>query len=288
VTPGEADAQAAFREVMSGLRANGFSRLKDYDGRARVRAYVALVVRDLLLERAINLLVLDAGREWQAFEAFFGEDMRRMIDRVLPGAGNRQNREDAYQAVWEALLKNDLQRLRAYSGRGSPSGFVLHTIGASGAGACADTGTITTAAGPRGSVRAAQLRGSRSGSAIHRIQNRQARAEPAAENRGGIGARPGLCGQWQRDRCRPKSAGRPGPGPCRQAGREDRPGRSRAARGGRIRPGVRSPCGYRPPRITRPASRPGATALGVRVAGPLTPSPRLRGRRWDEGAFPRV
>jgi RNA polymerase primary sigma factor len=72
--------------------------------------------------------VLDAGRGWQAFEAFFGEDTRRMIERVLPGAGNRQNREDAYQAVCEALLKNDLQRLRAYSGRGSPSGFVLHTI----------------------------------------------------------------------------------------------------------------------------------------------------------------
>src|SRR6202043_4149523 len=102
--------------------------LKDYDGRARVRVYVALVARDLLLERAIKLLVLDAGRGWQAFEAFFGEDMRRMIERVLPGVGNRQNREDAYQAVCESLLRNDLQRLRAYSGRGSPSGFVLHTI----------------------------------------------------------------------------------------------------------------------------------------------------------------
>jgi len=72
--------------------------------------------------------VLDAGRGWQAFEGFFGEDMRRMIERVLPGAGHLQNREDAYQAVCEALLKNDLQRLRAYAGRGSPSGFVLHTI----------------------------------------------------------------------------------------------------------------------------------------------------------------
>jgi RNA polymerase primary sigma factor len=128
VTCGEVDAQAAFREVMAALRANGFSRLKDYDGRARVRVYVALVVRDLLLERALKLLVLDAGRGWQAFEAFFGQDMRRMIERVLPGSGNTQNREDAYQAVCEALLKNDLQRLRAYSGRGSPSGFVLHTI----------------------------------------------------------------------------------------------------------------------------------------------------------------
>jgi RNA polymerase sigma factor (sigma-70 family) len=128
VTRGGADAEAAFGEVMSALAADRFLRLKDYDGRARVRIYVALVARDLLLERAIKLLVLDAGRGWQAFEAFFGEDMRRMIERVLPGVGNRQNREDAYQAVCESLLRNDLQKLRAYSGRGSPSGFVLRTI----------------------------------------------------------------------------------------------------------------------------------------------------------------
>ena len=128
VTHGGAETEAAFRAVMSALQANGFSRLKDYDGRARVRVFVALVIRDLLLERAINLLVVDVGRGWQAFEAFFGDDMRRMIERALPGPGHRQNREDAYQAVCEALLRNDIQRLRAYSGRGSPSGFVLHTI----------------------------------------------------------------------------------------------------------------------------------------------------------------
>jgi RNA polymerase primary sigma factor len=128
VTRGGADAEAAFRDAMADLAENGFARLRDYDGRARVRVYVALVVRDLLSERVIRLLVLDAARCWPAFEAFFGKDMRRMIERVLPGAGNRQNREDAYQAVCEGLLKNDLQRLRGYSGRGSPAGFVLHTI----------------------------------------------------------------------------------------------------------------------------------------------------------------
>jgi RNA polymerase primary sigma factor len=128
VTRGGAETEAAFREVMTGIAANGFSRLKDYDGRARVRVFVALVVRDLLLERAIKLLVLDTGRGWQAFEAFFGPDMRRMIERALPGSGHRQDREDAYQAVCEALLQNDLQRLRAYCGRGSPAGFVLHII----------------------------------------------------------------------------------------------------------------------------------------------------------------
>ena len=128
VTREPAEAEAAFREVMAALAADEFSRLKDYDGRARVKTYVALVVRDLLLERAVNLLVLDRARGWLAFEAFFGPDMQRLIERALPGGGNRQHREDAYQAVCEALLRNDFERLRAYSGRGSVSGFVLQVI----------------------------------------------------------------------------------------------------------------------------------------------------------------
>lgn len=128
VTCTQAETEEAFREVMAALRTGGFARLKGYDGRARVQVYLALVVRDLLAERIVRLLALDAERGWRAFEAFFAEDMRRMILRMLPGNDQEQNREDAYQSVCEALVKNDLQRLRAYSGRGSPSGFILHII----------------------------------------------------------------------------------------------------------------------------------------------------------------
>ena len=128
VTRTRAETEEAFRDVMTGLRADGFARLKGYDGRAHVRIYMALVVRDLLSERLVGLLALDADRGWRAFQAFFSDDMRRMILRMLPGIDHRQNREDAYQSVCEALLKNDLQRLRAYSGRGSPSGFILQII----------------------------------------------------------------------------------------------------------------------------------------------------------------
>jgi RNA polymerase primary sigma factor len=128
VTRSDAETEEAFHEVMAGLRADGFARLKGYDGRAGMRVYMALVVRDLLAERAIRLLALDAARGWHAFEAFFAEDMRRMIAGMLPGNDHHQNRQDAYQTVCEALLKNDLQRLRAYGGRGSPSGFILHVI----------------------------------------------------------------------------------------------------------------------------------------------------------------
>jgi RNA polymerase primary sigma factor len=128
VTRAHAETEEAFRDVITGLRAEGFARLKGYDGRACVRVYMALVVRDLLSERVVKLLALDAERGWRAFEAFFSDDMRRMCLRMLPGNDHQQDREDAYQSVCEALLKNDLQRLRAYSGRGSPSGFILHII----------------------------------------------------------------------------------------------------------------------------------------------------------------
>ena len=56
-----AETEEAFRDVMAALRADGFARLKGYDGRARVRVYVALVVRDLLSERVVQLLGLMPG-----------------------------------------------------------------------------------------------------------------------------------------------------------------------------------------------------------------------------------
>jgi RNA polymerase sigma factor (sigma-70 family) len=128
VTADDAEAEATFREVMASIRERHFARLEGYDGRAPVRVYLALVVRDLLAERVVRLLALDAARGWLAFQGFFADDMRRIIARLLPGGQHQLNREDAYQAVCEALLKNDLQRLRAYSGRGSPAGFVLQVI----------------------------------------------------------------------------------------------------------------------------------------------------------------
>lgn len=123
-----ADTEAVFREVMASIRADGFARLKGFDGRSRVRVYVALVVRDLLAERVVRQLALEQDRGWHAFQAFFAEDIRRIVSRLLPGAAHQHNREDAFQAVCEALLADDLRRLRAYSGRGSPAGFVLQVI----------------------------------------------------------------------------------------------------------------------------------------------------------------
>ena len=77
-----AETEAAFREVMAAIRADGFARLKAYDGRARVRIYVALVVRDLLAERVVRGIALDGDKGWRAFQAFFDDDMRRIIARL--------------------------------------------------------------------------------------------------------------------------------------------------------------------------------------------------------------
>src|SRR5664280_3736496 len=96
VTQDRAETESAFRDVMASLRADGFARLKGFDGRARVRVYTTLVVRDLLSERVVKLLALNADAGWRAFEAFFADDMRRIILRNLPGKDHQPNREDAY------------------------------------------------------------------------------------------------------------------------------------------------------------------------------------------------
>jgi len=128
VTPSRAETKAAFREVMGLVRADRFARLAGADGRAPLTVHVALVVRDLLAARVVQPIALDAAKDWRAFEGFFATDIRRSIARLLPGDGHRQSREDAYQAVCEALLRNHLNRLRASSGRGSTAGSVMQVV----------------------------------------------------------------------------------------------------------------------------------------------------------------
>lgn len=51
-----------------------------------------------------------------------------MILRRLPGKSHEDARADGYQEVCLALIENDYRRLKAYSGEGSFTGFVLHTV----------------------------------------------------------------------------------------------------------------------------------------------------------------
>jgi RNA polymerase primary sigma factor len=114
--------------VLAALRADGFRRLAAYDGRSRLATFIELFARDQLARRLLELLREDAARGWRAFEGFFQADMRRIIQRRLPGVGNDDVRRDAYQEICVALIADDYRRLKAYAGAGSFTGFVLHTI----------------------------------------------------------------------------------------------------------------------------------------------------------------
>lgn len=119
----------SFLAVEAALRANNFQRLRVYDGSSRIETYVLLVARDVLAEHLLALFHSDTPADgWAAFERFFRADILRLVSRRLPGDSRGDERSDAYQDICLALIANDYRRLKAYSGQGSFTGFVLHTI----------------------------------------------------------------------------------------------------------------------------------------------------------------
>ena len=128
LTRDEVEARDAYAAVCVGLQANGFERLRPYDGRGRLTTFVALISRDLLAQRLLHLLQEDTQRGWRAFEAFFQADIGRLVQRRLPGQTHDETRRDAYQEICVALIADDYRRLKAYGGTGSFSGFVLQVV----------------------------------------------------------------------------------------------------------------------------------------------------------------
>ncbi len=125
----EAEARTAFADVMDALQADGFRRLRPYDGSSRIETFVALATREFLADRILRLFQAGAGGDpWTAFERFFGPDINRLILRRLSGADREEARRDAYQEICLALIEDDYRRLKAYRGVGSFTGFVLQTI----------------------------------------------------------------------------------------------------------------------------------------------------------------
>lgn len=124
----EAAARGAFAQVLDGLRADGFRRLRNYDGSSRIETFVILLTREILIERLLGNLVHGRRQGWDALEHFFAADIRRVIARRLPGADQEDARHDAYQEVCLRLVEDDFRRLRAYQGSGSFGGFVLHMV----------------------------------------------------------------------------------------------------------------------------------------------------------------
>lgn len=128
LTRDDEEAREAYAAVCADLSADGFDRLRSYDGRSRLLTFVALVSRDLLARRLLRLLQEDTQRGWRAFEAFFQADIVRLIQRRLPGAAHEETRRDAYQEICIALIADDHRRLKSYGGSGSFGGFVLHMV----------------------------------------------------------------------------------------------------------------------------------------------------------------
>lgn len=124
----EADARTAFALVMDGLRADGFRRLREYNGSSRIETFVILLTREILIERLLGNLADGRKQAWPALEHFFAADFRRIIARRLPGDIHEDARRDAYQEVCLRLVEDDFRRLKAYQGSGSFGGFVLHIV----------------------------------------------------------------------------------------------------------------------------------------------------------------
>ena len=129
LTGDDAGTRDAFAGVMDGLRADGFRRLRHYNGSSRIETFVALIARDVLAERLLRLFQAHSASDgWTAFERFFAADINRIINRRLPGADRADLRQDAYQDICVALIADDYRRLKAYRGIGSFTGFVLHMV----------------------------------------------------------------------------------------------------------------------------------------------------------------
>ncbi|SHK15063.1 RNA polymerase primary sigma factor [Bradyrhizobium lablabi] len=120
-----AEGESAFLGVIEGLKADGYSRLRAFDGRSRLSTYLAIVARDILADRLARGFVESPRKSWTRFERFFGEDIRRRVAHRFPRETGTGRREDAYQEVCLKFIEDDYRRIRAYDGLGSFTGFIL-------------------------------------------------------------------------------------------------------------------------------------------------------------------
>src|SRR5260221_1397538 len=119
------DGEEAFLGVIEGLKADGYARLRPFDGQGRLATYLAIVARDILADRLSRSFVEAPRKSWARFERFFGADIRRRVTQRFPREASTGQREDAYQEVCLKFIEDDYRRIRAYDGLGSFTGFIL-------------------------------------------------------------------------------------------------------------------------------------------------------------------
>src|SRR5262245_8096827 len=122
------EGEAAFLHVIASLKADGYARLKEFDGRARLPTYLSLVARDILADGLASGFSESPHETWNRFVRFFEVDIRRRVAQLLPRKIDKAAREGAYQEVCLKLIENDFRRIRCYRGRGSFTGYVLTVV----------------------------------------------------------------------------------------------------------------------------------------------------------------
>ncbi|SDN18934.1 RNA polymerase primary sigma factor [Afipia sp. GAS231] len=119
------EGEQAFLGVIEGLKADGYARLRPFDGQGRLSTYLAIVARDILADRLARSFVEAPGKSWSRFERFFGTDIRRRVAQRFPREASTGQRDDAYQEVCLKFIEDNYRRIRAYDGLGSFTGFIL-------------------------------------------------------------------------------------------------------------------------------------------------------------------
>lgn len=127
ILTGEGRAENTFLDVISGLKADGFARLKRYDGRSQLSTFLTLQSRDLLAMEIAGGFAAEPDRAWRAFERLFGGAIRARIRCRFPRADEaRQN--DLFQEVAVRLVEDGYRRIRSFGGYGSFSGYILTAV----------------------------------------------------------------------------------------------------------------------------------------------------------------
>lgn len=125
----EGEARDNFLETIAWLRASDFAAFKEYDGRSSLKTFTALVVREFYCRKLIGLFELDAARAWRMLQDFLEVDIRRLIRRHVRAPEAEEIRRDLYQGICLHLIEQNYRRIRAWSGKGSFSGFILRCAG---------------------------------------------------------------------------------------------------------------------------------------------------------------
>lgn len=125
---GGAEGEAAFLHVIARLKADAYARLRAFDGRSRFSTFLALVARDILLERHAGRFSEDPHDAWHRFVRYFEHDIRRRAARRFPRDAGTAVLDDVYQEVCLKLVEDDFRRIRSYGGYGSFAGYVLTIV----------------------------------------------------------------------------------------------------------------------------------------------------------------